>query len=209
MSRLFRSRLKFLISFLVSMFCFRKAKDRAPLLPRVRLPSASTEDIHKHVEQSTIRTLSSGYVKIAAVFTFFGLSVLFYSIREGWSVADSFLFVIITISTVGYGNIHPTSTDTRIYTIFLMIIGVVAIFSTLTAFVNKGIKKLKVYLSTSVVSRLRQTEWLFQQRLYFSVFWIVLCIFIGAVVLHKWEGWDFISCVYFIVETITVSCAGL
>jgi hypothetical protein len=165
----------------------------------------SAEEIQKNVEQNTIRTVSSGYVKIAVIALFFGLSVLFYNVREGWSVADSFLFVIITISTVGYGTIHPTSADTRIFTIFLMIFGVVAIFSTLTSFVSKGMKRLKVYFSKSVVSRLKQTEWVFQQRLYFSITWIVVCAFLGAVVLQQLEGWDFISCIYFIVETITVS----
>jgi hypothetical protein len=163
-----------------------------------------SQDIHKKVEESTIKTVSSGYVKVAVTALFFGLSVLFYVIREGWSVADAFLFVVITISTVGYGTIHPTSADTRIYTIFLMVFGVVAIFSTLTSFVNQGIKRLKVYLSNSMTSRLKQTEWLFRQRLYFSIFWIVLCALVGAIVLQQLEGWDFISCLYFIVETITV-----
>ncbi len=175
--------------------------DRAPLL---KVASMSAEEIKKNVEHNTIRTVSSGYVKIAVVALFFSLSVLFYIVREGWSVADSFLFVIITISTVGYGTIHPTSSDTRIFTIFLMIFGVVAIFSTLTSFVSKGMKRLKVYFSNSVVSRLKQTEWVFQQRLYFSIIWIVVCAFMGAIVLQQLEGWDFISCIYFIVETITV-----
>lgn len=165
----------------------------------------SAEELHKHVELSTIKTVSSGYVKIAVTALFFGLSVMYYRIAEGWSVADSFLFVIITISTVGYGTVHPTTNASRVYTIFLMIFGVVAIFSTLTSFVSKSIKKLKLYLSNSVISRLKQTEWMFQQRLYFSVFWIVLCIFVGAIFLQQMERWDFISCLYFTVETITVS----
>ena len=177
-------------------------KDRAPLL---RVPTVTSAEIHKHVEHGTIRTVSSGYVKIAVIALFFGMSVMYYRFAEGWSVADSFLFVIITISTVGYGTVHPTTNPSRVYTIFLMVFGVVAIFSTLTSFVNKSIKKLKLYLSNSMVSRLKRTEWMFQQRLYFSVFWIVLCIFIGAIFLQQTEGWDFISCLYFTVETITVS----
>ena len=102
----------------------RKSKDKIPLL---RVPDVSVEDLHKHVEHSTIKTVSSGYVKVAVVALFFGMSVLFYRLREGWGIADSFLFVIITISTVGYGTIHPTTNDSRVYTIFLMVPGVVEV----------------------------------------------------------------------------------
>ena len=167
--------------------------------------NVNTAELKKKVEEKTILTISSGYVKIAVVLLFFGMSVLFYHIHEGWGTADCFLFVIITISTVGYGTISPTTQTSRIYTIFLMVFGVVAIFSTLTAIVYKGMKRLNIVLAKSVITRLRKSEEVFQQRFYLSICWIVLCAFLGAVVLQQLEGWDYISSLYFIIETITVS----
>lgn len=43
---------------------------------------------------------------------------------EGLSLADAFYFSIVTIATVGYGDIHPTSTIGKVLAIFLIIGGV-------------------------------------------------------------------------------------
>lgn len=179
-----------------------KPKIASNSLAKVSFPS---ERIQQTVEYGLLYYMNSGYFKIFFVFLFFGMSVLFYHLREGWDVADCVLFVIITITTVGYGTIHPTSQDSRIFTIFLMITGVVAVFSTMSSFLNAGVKKLNIYLAKSVTKRLKKTELLFQQRLYFSILWIVLCAFLGAIILQYSEGWSFITSFYFIVETITVS----
>lgn len=177
------------------------AKTASNSLARV---SFETDKLQKKVEYSLLYYMNSGYFKAFFITLFFGMSVLFYHVREGWDVADCVLFVIITITTVGYGTIHPTSEDSRVFTIFLMITGVVAVFSTMSSFLNAGVKRLNIYLAKSVTKRLKKTELLFQQRLYFSILWIVLCAFIGAVILQHSEGWSFITSLYFIVETITV-----
>lgn len=43
---------------------------------------------------------------------------------ENVSTLDSFYWVITTITTVGYGDIYPTHTITKIMAMFLMIVGV-------------------------------------------------------------------------------------
>ncbi|PID57450.1 MAG: potassium channel protein [Ignavibacteriae bacterium] len=50
-----------------------------------------------------------------------------YMIIEGWSFIDSFYMTIITISTTGFKEIRPLSTPGMILTVFLIIMGVVAI----------------------------------------------------------------------------------
>ena len=47
-----------------------------------------------------------------------------YMLIERWSLLDSFYMVIITISTVGYTEIHPLSAVGRIFTTSLIIVGV-------------------------------------------------------------------------------------
>ena len=47
-----------------------------------------------------------------------------YMLIERWSLLDSFYMVIITISTVGYTEIHPLSVVGRIFTTSLIIVGV-------------------------------------------------------------------------------------
>ena len=47
-----------------------------------------------------------------------------FSIIENLSLTDSFYFTIITISTVGYGDMHPTTEAGKMLAIFLIIMGV-------------------------------------------------------------------------------------
>ena len=47
---------------------------------------------------------------------------------EGWPVFDSFYMTMITLTTVGYGEIHPLSTTGRAFASFLMLVGVTSVF---------------------------------------------------------------------------------
>jgi hypothetical protein len=57
------------------------------------------------------------------------VSILFigtvgFSILEGTTLTDSFYFTIATISTVGYGDVHPLTTTGKILAVFIIIVGV-------------------------------------------------------------------------------------
>ena len=47
-----------------------------------------------------------------------------YILIDGWDLLDSFYMVIITISTVGYTEVHPQGTAGRLFTSGLIVIGV-------------------------------------------------------------------------------------
>jgi voltage-gated potassium channel len=47
-----------------------------------------------------------------------------YTVIDGWNLLDSFYMVIITISTVGYQEIHPQGVAGRIFTSTLIVVGV-------------------------------------------------------------------------------------
>ena len=47
-----------------------------------------------------------------------------FSILENIPLIESFYFTIITISTVGYGDIHPVTNGGRLLAIFVIILGV-------------------------------------------------------------------------------------
>ncbi|HEV2029756.1 MAG TPA: potassium channel protein [Candidatus Dormibacteraeota bacterium] len=47
-----------------------------------------------------------------------------YMLIDGWNMLDAFYMVIITISTVGYTEIHPQSAAGRIFTSTLIVVGV-------------------------------------------------------------------------------------
>ncbi|MFC2123162.1 potassium channel family protein, partial [Bacteroidota bacterium] len=52
------------------------------------------------------------------------IGTLGFMVLEGLSFIDAFYFTIVTISTVGYGDISPTSIASKILSILLIIIGI-------------------------------------------------------------------------------------
>ena len=51
-----------------------------------------------------------------------------YMVIGGWSALDAFYMTVTTISTVGFGEIHPLDATGRIFTIALILLGVGTIF---------------------------------------------------------------------------------
>lgn len=69
------------------------------------------------------------------------LGTLGYVAIEGWSVFDALYMTVITIATIGFGEVHPLSTAGRAFTIVLVATGVGAVaygFSALTALWVEG-----------------------------------------------------------------------
>jgi voltage-gated potassium channel len=61
-----------------------------------------------------------------------GVSILIgtvgYQLVEGWNVFDSFYMTLMTLTTVGLGEVHPLSFHGRVFTSFLMLVGVTTVF---------------------------------------------------------------------------------
>lgn len=55
---------------------------------------------------------------------------------EGWSVLDSVYFITATLTTVGYGDIHPTNQSSQLFTAFYILIGLSFVFTVITNFAN-------------------------------------------------------------------------
>jgi voltage-gated potassium channel len=56
------------------------------------------------------------------------LGTLGFVLVEGWTLFDAFYMALITLTTVGYGEVHPLSFQGRLFASFLMLVGVASVF---------------------------------------------------------------------------------
>ena len=63
-------------------------------------------------------------IALAGVFL---IGTLWYWLVEGWSWEDAAYMTVITLATVGFGEIQPLGNRGRLFTISLILMGVVSI----------------------------------------------------------------------------------
>jgi voltage-gated potassium channel len=80
------------------------------------------------------------------------IGVAGYMIIEGWSLLDALYMTVITLTTVGFGEIWPLSTAGRLFTIALIALGVGTIVYGLTA-------SAEYLLAADLGPRLRNRRW--------------------------------------------------
>ena len=57
------------------------------------------------------------------------IGTVFYSNEEGWSYIDGMYYTMVTMSTVGYGDLSPSSGGARAFTIVYALVGIIVVFT--------------------------------------------------------------------------------
>jgi len=89
-----------------------------------------------------------------SVFMLITIGTLFYNIFEGWDLLDSLYFTVMTLTTVGYGDMVPTYTVSKIFTIFYVLGGVYMMFYALRIFTRYYIEKKSTKVKKAVTRTL-------------------------------------------------------
>jgi voltage-gated potassium channel Kch len=61
------------------------------------------------------------------------IATIFYWLVEGWSLLDAAYFAVVTIATVGYGDLTPQTTLGKIFTIGYIVSGIGIFAAAITA----------------------------------------------------------------------------
>jgi hypothetical protein len=78
---------------------------------------------------------------ISALIGMIVLGTVVYKFLEGWTWIQSFYFSVITLSTVGYGDLHPTTDVSRLFTAFYILLGVAIALSALAVIGKNYLEK--------------------------------------------------------------------
>ncbi|MBC2602190.1 potassium channel family protein [Puniceicoccus vermicola] len=63
-------------------------------------------------------------ITLILALTIVACGTAFYCRTEGWSVVDASYFCVMTLTTIGYGDLHPTRDVSKIFTIFYALVGI-------------------------------------------------------------------------------------
>ena len=95
---------------------------------------------------------------ILSIATLIGFGTWAFHLLEDWSWAESFYFSVATMTTVGFGDIHPTTDISRIFTAFYILIGVGVVIAALTSIGSKYLSTQEHQLSDNITRRVHRHE---------------------------------------------------
>lgn len=83
--------------------------------------------MYSTLEQKYQRLRKELIIGVIALFLVALIGSLWYRLVEGWSWSDAVYMTVITLATVGYGETNPLGTRGRLFTIALILMGVISI----------------------------------------------------------------------------------
>ena len=130
------------------------------------------------------------------------MGLIVYGTCEGWSLLDSAYFMMVTWTTVGYGDLKPVTTVGRLFTCLSALIGPSAIMKSLSPFVVAMLTRLRSALEPLIILVLYTSD--DDMRGYFRAMLGPL-ILLGLKVSFCWlgAGHNFFDSVYFSIITMT------
>ncbi|KAA8494644.1 Two-pore potassium channel 1 [Porphyridium purpureum] len=200
-------------------------EESAPLLA----PAASAAGMEDDGEKSSakleqmrttpvwVSTLGKNWLLVVLVCAHFVVGTCFFHFYENWSLEASAYFCVVVLTTVGYGDITPSSDLSKLFTCLYICLSVGFVFSFLSLLVEnlidsnlgKLVQNVADHNSQDIsdataTDRLTKAE---QHHLVASTAFFVGLIFLSVIMFHFGDGMGFVDAIYFVI--ITASTVGL
>jgi len=135
---------------------------------------------------------------------YLALGTIVYHWREGWSFWNSLYFCIISLLTVGYGDISPSNNSMKLFTVFFIYIGLAFVAGTVGLLVGRALASV-----TEDDDPMRTKKWGMSQNVR-DVLWAAMLIFIlgssGTIFYYCNEELSLVDAFYF--SMITLATVG-
>jgi hypothetical protein len=137
-------------------------------------------------QQKAEAIFRSNFVKKFTVFFLYYLAgVLIYNQIEGWDVLHSVFYLTATITTVGFGDLHPTKDISKVFTIFFILFGVPIVFGIALEISSALLLDCQEYMIVTFMAAVYNQRKITPMKLkyyrvYLSVATIILLLMCGA-----------------------------
>ena len=101
--------------------------------PCIKLEPMSDQ---KKLEPPSEKQIHFSKVLVLSAFGLVALGTVVYRYIEDWSWVDSFYFSVVTITTVGFGDLTPTTDGGKLFTVLYIVVGI----SIFTTYLNARLK---------------------------------------------------------------------
>lgn len=139
--------------------------------------------------------------RVLIVFVYWTVGIEYYHGEEHWDRIDCAYFITVTTTTVGYGDFHPSTQATQLFTVFYAIFGIAFVLSSVTDLVNYlMVRKMQTRVLTLLgVTNMESRAWF---KLIFSFCCVLSMITIGTVFFNINEGWPPATALYWTIITM-------
>ncbi|KAH9627380.1 hypothetical protein KSS87_001219 [Heliosperma pusillum] len=135
-----------------------------------------------------------------------------FTVRETHPVVDALYFCIVTMCTIGYGDITPNSTVTKVFSILFVLVGFGFIDILLSGMVCYVLDLQESYLlktvkagkqAKSVIIDVKKGRMRIRMKVGLALGVVVLCIGVGVGVMHVVENLSWVDAFYLSVMSVT------
>ena len=157
--------------------------------------------------------ISFGFEKILFILLFFITAICYYHNVEGWTYLECMYFLTVTITTIGYGDITPTSDKSRVFTIFVIIFGVFGVTpivaTSMTSLVKTCFDNVLVWLwadegigkTSKIDPKKAHSHWL--TKICFVVGFLFIMFMIAVLYMTFNDGFNFSLSLYWTVVSLS------
>ena len=138
--------------------------------------------------------------RISIALIYIGVGISYYKQIEGWSGTNSLYFITVSITTVGYGDFHPSSKDSKIFTAFYAIFGIAFVMSNASLLAQYTLLRFQAqlieYFPTTNYSKSNK-------KIILTIILTSSLLIIGTIFYACNESWTAAQSFYWTVQTMT------
>ena len=199
---------------------------KEPLMSEAKVEDRNvrlTKDLGRHTTSPQVGLLEGNerdrnatnylvYILSIGSIVWYGLGVLFFCLYEDWTFIDSWYFITVTITSVGYGVIVPSDQLSRTVTVFYILASVFLITFALAHHTAHILHKLESLIlhETSIVqsgkasiSKPLPICKMFGLRALWTSLLLIALIFLGALIGCFYYKFQFLDAIYWSVATLS------